>query len=60
MTFYDAGLPVVTLPDFEFKKFTSLKCIAQVATLKEQLDWEIKDFEAYQTIIKDEINSLVN
>jgi len=60
MTFYDAGLPVVTLPDFEFKKFTSLKCIAQVATLKEQLDWEIKDFEAYQTIIKEEINSLVN
>jgi V/A-type H+-transporting ATPase subunit A len=60
MTFYDAGLPVVTLPDFEFKKFTSMKCIAQVATLKEQLDWEIKDFEAYQTIIKDEINSLVN
>ena len=60
MTFYDAGLPVVTTPDFEFKKFTSLKCIAQVATLKEQLDWEIKDFEAYQTIVKDEINSLVN
>jgi len=60
MTYYDAGLPVVTTPDFEFKKFSSMKCIAQVATLKEQLDWEVKDFEAYQEVIKTEINSLVN
>jgi V/A-type H+-transporting ATPase subunit A len=59
MTFYDAGLPVVTTPDFEFEDFTSMKCIAQVATLKEQLDWEIKDFEAYQAVVRDEINSLV-
>ena len=59
MTFYDAGLPVVTTPDFEFSKFTNMKCIAQVATLKEQLDWEIKDFEAYQATVRDEINSLL-
>jgi len=60
MTYLDAGESVVATPDFEFSKFTSMKCIAQVATLKEQLDWEIKDFEAYQTVVRDEINSLVN
>jgi len=59
MTFYDAGLPVVNTPDFEFETFSSMKCIAQVATLKEQLDWEVKDFEAYQATVRDEINSLV-
>lgn len=59
MTFYDAGLPVVNTPDFEFETFTNMKCIAQVATLKEQLDWEVKDFESYQSTVRDEINSLV-
>jgi V/A-type H+-transporting ATPase subunit A len=59
MTFYDAGLPVVNTPDFEFETFSNMKCIAQVATLKEQLDWEVKDFEAYQATVRDEINSLV-
>lgn len=60
MTFKEAGEAVVNTPDFEFSRFTSMKCIAQVATLKDQLDWEIKDFEAYQTVVRDEINSLVN
>lgn len=59
LNFYEVGKSVVVTPDFDFKTFSKMKCIEQVATLKDQLDWEISDFEAYQAIVRDEINSLV-
>jgi V/A-type H+-transporting ATPase subunit A len=59
LTYYEAGKDVVTTPEFDFATFTSMKCIPQVATLKEQLDWEAKEFEAYQAVVREEINSLV-
>ncbi len=59
VTFYDAGLGVVSTPDFEFATFTKIPSLAQVATLKNQLDWKAADFEAFQATVRDEINSLV-
>lgn len=59
LTYYEAGKDVVTTPDFDFASFTAMKCIPQVATLKDQLDWEEKDFAAYQATVREEINSLV-
>ncbi len=59
LNFYEVGKDVVATPDFDFSTFAKMECIAQVATLKDQLDWEIKDFEAYQATVRDEINSLV-
>jgi V/A-type H+-transporting ATPase subunit A len=59
MTFYEAGKDVVTTPEFEFATFTTMKCVAQVATLKDEVDWKAADFEAYQATVRDEINSLV-
>ena len=58
ITFYEAGKDVVTQPDFEFAKFTALPSVAEVPTLKDKLDWEISDYEKFQTQVKEEINSL--
>jgi V/A-type H+-transporting ATPase subunit A len=60
MTFYEAGKDIVTTPDFEFATFSAMKCIPQVATLKDEVTWKSAEFEAYQAVIKEEINSLVN
>ena len=58
MTFYEAGKDVVTQPDFEFAKFTVLPTVSEVPTLKDKLDWEIADYEKFQSQVKEEINSL--
>lgn len=58
MTFYEAGKEVVTKPDFDFSKFTALPTVAEVPTLKDKLDWEISDYEKFQSRVKEEINSL--
>lgn len=60
MTFYEAGKDVVATPEFDFATFSGMKCIPQVATLKDEVTWKLADFEAYQDTIRTEINSLVN
>jgi V/A-type H+-transporting ATPase subunit A len=60
MTFYEAGKDVVATPEFDFATFSGMKCIPQVATLKDEVAWKLADFEAYQDTIRTEINSLVN
>lgn len=59
MTFYDAGLPVVTQSEFEFKALTQTPSFAQVATLKEQLDWTIEDYQKFQDVVRTELSALV-
>lgn len=58
VTFYEAGKDVVTQPDFDFAKFTALPVTEKAATLKDQLDWKIADFEKFQGQVREEINSL--
>lgn len=59
ITFYEAGKDVVTTPDFEFERFTTIDTFGKVASLKDELNWEDKDFEAFQAKVREEINSLV-
>lgn len=59
ITFYEAGKDVVTTPDFEFERFTKIESFSKVASLKDELAWEDKDFEAFQAKVREEINSLV-
>jgi len=60
MTFYEAGLPVVTVEDFDFAAFTKMDVVSQVATLKDQLEWTKDDFASYQDKVKAEITSLAS
>jgi V/A-type H+-transporting ATPase subunit A len=59
ITFYEAGKDIVTTPDFEFERFTKIDTFGKVASLKDELNWEDKDFEAFQAKVREEINSLV-
>lgn len=59
MTFYEAGLPVVTTEDFDFSTFSKIDSYAQVATLKDQLTWTKDDFAAFQDKVRSEITGLV-
>lgn len=56
--FYDAGLPVVTQEEFDFKTFTSMKCFGEVPTLKEQADWTKDDYGTFAEGIQKEITGL--
>jgi V/A-type H+-transporting ATPase subunit A len=58
LTFYTAGKDVVTAEEFDFTQFTNLSTAGRVATLKDQLEWKIADFEAFQDEIKAEVTSL--
>jgi len=58
MTFYEAGLPVVKQPEFEFASLTKIDTYAKVATLKDQVEWGEGDFVKFQDQVRSEINSL--
>lgn len=58
ITFYEVGKNVVTKPDFEFSQFTSIPSYAEVAKLKDKLDWDIKDYQSFQDTVKKEIEAL--
>lgn len=60
ITFYEAGLPVVSEEEFDFASFASIETIAKVPTLKDELKWTKEDFAAFQEKIKSEISSLGN
>lgn len=58
MTFYEAGQSVVSNPDFEFGALTGISTYAEVPSLKEKLDWDIKDYQSFQDRVREEINAL--
>ena len=58
MTFYEAGLPVVTAEEFDFDTLKSIKSYGEVATLKDKLDWTKDDFAKFQDQVRSEITSL--
>jgi hypothetical protein len=58
MVFFEAGLPVVTAEEFDFSSFTKIDSLAQVATLKDKLEWTKDDFAKFQDQIRSEITSL--
>lgn len=58
ITFYEAGLPVVTTEDFDFATFRKMETFGQVATLKDQLEWKKEDFATFQDKVRSEITSL--
>lgn len=58
MTFYDAGQAVVTNPEFVFSAMTALETYGEVPSLKEKLDWDIKDYQSFQDRVREEISAL--
>jgi V/A-type H+-transporting ATPase subunit A len=58
MTFYEAGLPVVTTEEFEFDAFTKIPSFATVPVLKDKLDWTIEDFASFQDSVRADITGL--
>jgi V/A-type H+-transporting ATPase subunit A len=58
MTFFAVGQEVVSQPDFEFAAFTAVPSYAQVATLKDQLDWKKEDYQKFQDTVRAEVNAL--
>ncbi len=58
MTFYEAGQSVVNNPEFDFSDFTQIATYSEVASLKEKLDWDIKDYQSFQDRVKSEIEAL--
>jgi V/A-type H+-transporting ATPase subunit A len=59
ITFYEVGKEVVNKPDFEFKEFTGISAYGEVASLKDKLDWEEKDYQQFQDKIRTELQALV-
>ncbi len=60
VTFYESGKDVVISEDFDFSKFTSMKTIPELQSIKSNHKAEMKVYEEYQGRIKEEIASLVN
>lgn len=58
LTFYTAAEKVVTTPDFDFAKFTSLTTLPELQKIKEDMKSEPKVYEDYQERIKAEISAL--
>lgn len=58
VTFYDAGLDAVQLPEFNFVDFTKMPCYAEVANLKNQLKWTEEDYQTFQDRVRNEIGAL--
>ena len=58
ITFFEAGEPVVSTPDFDFATFTSMETFGEAARLKEKLDWTAEDFAKFQDRVRTEVTSL--
>jgi len=58
MTFFESGLPVVTVEEFDFATFPKIASYAVVPTLKDKLDWTKDDFKKFQDTVRAEITSL--
>mgnify|MGYP001227475578 FL=1 len=58
LTFYEVGKEVVTKEDFEFASFTGISTYAEVAGLKDHLDWKKPDYQTFQDKVREEINAL--
>jgi V/A-type H+-transporting ATPase subunit A len=58
VTFYEAGLPVVSNEEFEFTNFTSIPSFGEVAALKDKLEWTGEDYQAFQDKVRAEISAL--
>lgn len=60
ITFFEAGEEAIVSPDFEFSAFTAMTVFGEVSTLKDKLDWEIKDYQEFQDRVRAEISALAN
>lgn len=58
MTFHEAGQAAVANSEFNFSTFTKISTYAEVASLKEKLDWDIADYQTFQERVRSEINAL--
>jgi V/A-type H+-transporting ATPase subunit A len=58
VTFFEAGQEVVAQTEFDFSEFTALSTYGEVASLKEKLDWEEKDYQTFQDRVREEISAL--
>jgi V/A-type H+/Na+-transporting ATPase subunit A len=59
ITFFEFGQTMVTRDDFDFSAFTALPSLAEVATLKDKLDWKKEDYQLFQDRVRAEISALV-
>ena len=58
ISFYEAGESVVGKEDFDFADFTKLTVYGEVPTLKDKLDWKIKDYEKFVERVRAEVAAL--
>ena len=58
VTFFEVAKNVVGAEEFEFSAFTAIPSYAEVATLKDKLDWKKEDYQKFQDRVRTEVTAL--
>ncbi len=59
VTYFEVGQAVVNQAEFEFATFTSVPSFAEVADLKNKLEWTKDDYQTFQEKVRSELTALV-